>query len=254
MRQNAWRNAIAAECTILIYQWLSRKRPGTGWGGGNSSASRKYRPLPPIARRLFENTMKDGCVVACGLFSHHHRMKNFKTSENLRRRLKETRDAIKAAGGAAYEELLQKGRERRAEFRRRHPDKIREGSRRRDKSMPYRTWLCANARFRGRKRGIEATITPTDLNWPTHCPVLGIELDYPERSGMRKRQGVQPNWPSLDRWDNTKGYIPGNVFVISFRANTLKNTGNIEEMLKVLAYLRVPPPGALLEVSAQLTS
>jgi len=178
-------------------------------------------------------------------------MKKFKTSENLRRRLKETRDAIKAAGGAPYEELLRKEREQRAEFRRRHPEKIRTSER---KSMPFRTWLCANARFRGRKRGIEATITAADLDWPTHCPVLGIELDYPERSGMRKRQGVQPNWPSLDRWDNSKGYIPGNVFVISFRANTLKNTGNIEEMLKVLAYLREPPSGALFGPPGQITT
>lgn len=169
-------------------------------------------------------------------------MKNYKSPENLRRRLKESRDAIKAAGGAEYAALLAKERAARAEFRRLHPEKIRAQER---KTMPFRTWLCSNARFRGRKRGLEATITPTDLDWPTHCPVLGIELDYPERSGMRKRQGVQPNWPSLDRWDNAKGYIPGNVFVISFRANTLKNTGNIEEMLKVLAYLREPPRGAL---------
>lgn len=172
-------------------------------------------------------------------------MKKYKTPENWRRRAKEIRDAIKAVGGAEYEALLQREREKRAEFRRRHPEKVRAAQR---TTIPFRTWLCANARFRGRKRGMAATIAPADLDWPTHCPVLGVELDYPERSGARGRQGVQPNWPSLDRWDSTKGYIPGNVFVISFRANTLKNTGNIEEVAKVLAYLQAPPrcvvPGA----------
>lgn len=106
---------------------------------------------------------------------------------------------------------------------------------------PFRTALCANARFRGRKRGMLATITPADIDWPSHCPVLGIELDYPERSGTRGRLPAQPNWPSLDRWDSTKGYVPGNVFVISYRANTLKNSATYAEILKVAKYLSRRP-------------
>ena len=105
----------------------------------------------------------------------------------------------------------------------------------------YRSELCARARSRGRKRGLEATIKASDLHWPTHCPVLGIELDYPERSGERGSMIAQPNWPSLDRWDSTKGYVPGNVFVISYRANTLKNNATYEEIVKVAQYLRKRP-------------
>lgn len=82
---------------------------------------------------------------------------------------------------------------------------------------------------------------PTDLIWPTHCPVLGLALDYPERTGTRGAQPAQPNWPSLDRWDSTKGYVPGNVFVISYRANTLKNAATYEEILKVAKYLSRRP-------------
>jgi len=52
---------------------------------------------------------------------------------------------------------------------------------------------------------------------------------------------AQPNWPSLDRWDSTKGYVPGNVFVISYRANTLKNNATYEEIVKVAQYLRKRP-------------
>lgn len=88
---------------------------------------------------------------------------------------------------------------------------------------------------------MEATITPADLVWPTHCPVLGIELDYPTAYGERGTQAVKPNWPSLDRWDSTKGYVPGNVFVISYRANTLKNNATYEEILKVAKYLSRRP-------------
>lgn len=105
----------------------------------------------------------------------------------------------------------------------------------------YRTELCARARARGRKRGLVATIRPEDLIWPTHCPVLGIELDYPERYGQRRTAISQSNWPSLDRFDPNKGYVAGNVFVISMRANTLKSNATYEEILKVAKYLSRRP-------------
>ncbi len=44
---------------------------------------------------------------------------------------------------------------------------------------------------------------------------------------------------SLDRIDNSKGYIPGNVAVISWRANLIKNSSTLEELEAVVAWLRV---------------
>jgi hypothetical protein len=108
-------------------------------------------------------------------------------------------------------------------------------------TVPFKSNLCSKARRRGRDRGMEAMITADDLIWPSHCPVLGIELDYPSRTGERRGMAIQPNWPSLDRWDSTKGYVPGNVFVISYRANTLKNAATYEEILKVAKYLSRRP-------------
>lgn len=88
---------------------------------------------------------------------------------------------------------------------------------------------------------MDATITVADLVWPSHCPVLGIALDYPERSGQRKDQRARADWPSLDRWDNSKGYVPGNVFVISLRANTLKGALSREEVLQIAKYVMNKP-------------
>lgn len=156
--------------------------------------------------------------------------------------IRQTRAEIKSAGGAAYEALLVKERSARARFRKRHPKYwMAYEKAKKFYGMPFKTALCSNARCRGRKRGLEATITPTDLIWPTHCPVLGIEMDYPDRTGTRGKMPMQPNWPSLDRWDNVKGYVPGNVFVISMRANTLKSNVTHDEILRIAAYLREIP-------------
>ena len=72
-----------------------------------------------------------------------------------------------------------------------------------------------------------------DLEWPTHCPVLGIELDW---------LGLNGDWrtdasPSFDKIDPKKGYTKGNVMIISWRANRIKNDGNAEEHRKIAAYI-----------------
>lgn len=160
--------------------------------------------------------------------------------ERILQKLREKRAAIVAAGGAALEELRRKERERRAAYRAKYPDRVRKQERDQmaKHGVPFRTHLCARARLRGRKNGLEATIMAADLEWPTHCPVLGIELDYPVRSGMRKNRVVQANWPSLDRFDNAMGYVRGNVFVISYRANTLKNSAKLEEIEAIVNYMK----------------
>lgn len=87
-----------------------------------------------------------------------------------------------------------------------------------------------------RTRGIIRAITKADLRGllPTHCPVLGIELDY---SHGTKGGKMQPNSPSVDRIDSTKGYVPGNIAVISARANTLKSNATIHELRRLVRYM-----------------
>lgn len=144
------------------------------------------------------------------------------------------RREIKETGGEPYEALLVRERNARALFRERHPEVAKADSVRR---KSWKTHIVARARNRARKAGFEATIRVADLVWPTHCPVLGIRLVYPTRAG---EGGVayRPDRPTLDRWDNAKGYIPGNVFVISFRANKLKGNATADELRKIAAYAR----------------
>jgi len=171
-----------------------------------------------------------------GLF-HCDGMRVYKTPEHVRARENARNAALKAAGGPEYEKKLAAWRIARKKYRAEHPRKKRT-------TFPFKTWLCANARYRGRKLGMEATITPADLDWPRCCPVLGIKLVYPERSGEGKLSG-RHNYPSLDRLDNTKGYVPGNVFVISYRANTLKSNATAAELRALADYAERGVWGAL---------
>ena len=49
--------------------------------------------------------------------------------------------------------------------------------------------------------------------------------------------GERSNSPSLDRIDNSKSYVKGNVKVISYKANILKGNGSIEELSAVVRYM-----------------
>lgn len=88
------------------------------------------------------------------------------------------------------------------------------------------------AKGSAKKRGISFTITLDDMpEVPTHCPVFGFPLDL-------TLSGNSPRAPSLDRMDTTKGYEPGNIEFISWRANYLKRNGSLEEFEKLVAHMR----------------
>jgi len=76
----------------------------------------------------------------------------------------------------------------------------------------------------------EWLISPKDVYFPTHCPMLGMELDW-----FAEYRGE--NSPSFDRIDATKGYIPGNVIICSWRANRIKNDGTAKEHRQIAEYL-----------------
>lgn len=82
--------------------------------------------------------------------------------------------------------------------------------------------MCA-ARSRAKRKGLDFEITAEDVVVPDVCPILGIPL-FPS-SGK-----VGPNSPSIDRIDNRLGYVKDNVIVISFKANTIKNSATVGEL------------------------
>lgn len=84
--------------------------------------------------------------------------------------------------------------------------------------------LFNNALKRALKNNLEFTITLDDIIIPKKCPLLNIDLF----TGNKKNY---QNSPSLDRIDINKGYIKGNIKVISTLANTMKNSATFEQLL-----------------------
>ena len=87
-------------------------------------------------------------------------------------------------------------------------------------------------RYTSRIKNIKFDISENDLILPDICPVLGIPLQIWEGNGPRD------NSPSIDRIDPKKGYIKGNVCIISMKANRIKNDATVEELEKVLQWLK----------------
>jgi hypothetical protein len=92
--------------------------------------------------------------------------------------------------------------------------------------------LFAHTKNRARKQGIPFAITIDDLPWSDICPILGVPLASTIGSG--KGSGLSKDFaPSVDRIDNTKGYVPGNVVVVSWRANRIKSDATADELRRI---------------------
>jgi hypothetical protein len=92
------------------------------------------------------------------------------------------------------------------------------------------TAMLYRAKKRADDRGLEFTLVPEDIIIPDTCPVLGIEI--------KRVWGKKETSPSLDRIDPTKGYTKENTVVISNRANRLKSDATLEEIMKIMKYMK----------------
>lgn len=93
--------------------------------------------------------------------------------------------------------------------------------------------MFQRAKNRASKKGLPFDLTIDDFSIPEKCPILGIELVAGEG-----RRGPQDTSPSLDRIVPEKGYVKGNVVVISHRANKIKSDATPEEIEAVYLFLK----------------
>jgi hypothetical protein len=92
------------------------------------------------------------------------------------------------------------------------------------------TWERAKAR--AKLSNIEFSISMEDVKaaWTDVCPIYNIPL-------VTNIGKAQPNSHSIDRIDNTKGYIPGNIAIVSMKFNTEKGALTPDVLRRMLAYM-----------------
>jgi FMN phosphatase YigB (HAD superfamily) len=86
--------------------------------------------------------------------------------------------------------------------------------------------LLMSARKRAKEKGLEFNLEITDIVIPSICPVLKVPMVIGTNTA-----------PSIDRIDSGKGYVKGNIKIISKRANTIKSDGTIEEHEAIIQYM-----------------
>lgn len=92
--------------------------------------------------------------------------------------------------------------------------------------------LLSSALQRARKQRLGCTLTTQDIVIPERCPVLGMPL-------RRNRGQSGDDSPTLDRIDPRRGYVPGNVQVISHLANRIKSNGTAAQVMAVGEWMLV---------------
>ena len=83
-----------------------------------------------------------------------------------------------------------------------------------------------SAKARAKQKLLPFTITLSDVSIPLVCPILGISLQVNEKH-------MKDNSPTLDRIYPEKGYVPGNVVVVSLRANRIKNDCTPDDLIRM---------------------
>lgn len=98
--------------------------------------------------------------------------------------------------------------------------------------------MVNRARKRARDNNMECDI---DLKYVQSimtdtCPMLNIPLRFPSAK-CNDNSLMKDNSPSIDRIDNSKGYVRENVIVVSHRANRIKNDATLDELKLIVSFL-----------------
>jgi len=181
--------------------------------------------------------MEDYRTCKCGFSGYKNLFRKDRSeckscvSEKMKKYLKKNNEKINLKQKLRYQENREQQLAKNKERRKINGKTWNENRRKKNSENPLINML-RTAKMRAKKKGIEFSILERDLFVPEFCPALGIPLKVSE-TGI-----CSDNSPSIDRIDNSKGYVKGNVIVVSFKANTIKNNATIEELNKVSDYYK----------------
>ena len=108
-------------------------------------------------------------------------------------------------------------------------ESVKARSRERRLADPQR-YLWDKAHRRAKQQNLAFDITPEDIVIPRRCPALGIPIQV--------LSGLYDHSATLDRINPSRGYVKGNIAVISRRANRIKNDATADELMSISKWLR----------------
>lgn len=129
-----------------------------------------------------------------------------------------------------YEEHRQESIARATKSQKKNRFKTKEYKRELNRKNPV-GYLLQRVRSRAKLEGIPFDLTKDDICIPSHCPILNVPLQVNDWK-------VGPNSISVDRIVPELGYVKGNIAIISHRANTIKSNASIEELERVVEWLK----------------
>jgi hypothetical protein len=104
---------------------------------------------------------------------------------------------------------------------------------RKKRKLSPETYLFYHASSRAKKQNLPFNISIEDVRsvFPKDglCPILRIPLEFSSKLTI--------NTPSLDKIKPTKGYVKGNIIILSMKANMIKSNIDDPEVFRRLANL-----------------
>lgn len=171
-------------------------------------------------------------------YSHICKVCQKQYRENNRKKISEKQKQYRENNKKYYRQYREVNKEKLKQLKKTYNDTDRAKELAKIRNKRYREnskekCLLNASRYRAKQKGLEHNITLEDISIPEFCPVLGVRLE-----SNTNNLTAQNNSPSIDRIDNSKGYIKGNVRIISYRANAIKNNATIEELQKIINYMK----------------
>jgi Skp family chaperone for outer membrane proteins len=140
----------------------------------------------------------------------------------------------KANNARWYAENSEKCKAKDARWRAENPEKCRAiQSKYRTKNL--QKTLVSSAKRRAKAKGLPFDLESSDVFIPVRCPALGLVI-------KREVGPIADNSAQLDRVIPAKGYVKGNVQILSARANRVKSDATPTEVRRVYRHMRGLPP------------
>ena len=89
-------------------------------------------------------------------------------------------------------------------------------------------YILRNIKSSAKRRGLEFNLSMEDLVLPEKCPILEIPLTY--KNFINENESNSLEFATVDRYDNSKGYVKGNVWILSRLANNMKNCATPDQL------------------------